>query len=364
MLPRAENNARLLDVGVFPGHFAALAIAQGYSVDGLGNEEMSDRFLNRAATNNVRTHTVDIECELFPADDDTYDVVVCTEIIEHLYRNPFHMLSESFRVLKPGGSLVVTTPNLGWHRNIFRLMNGTSYRHGIENPLDETFPVNLNYGHYREYTLIEIVHMLQEQSQYPYRFHVKERTFSTCWDDDSFSLALKRGRHPLWALLTLRNALFTALAPTWRSCLMVRAIKPQHCTWIKTTELRDVVGFGDVTVDEGPSNKSRRKLFAPYRTIETRASFAFRHEVKVCSTLTLSCTNLLHESSAPIDVMFFVNDVCVLKQQVPPAKAYTSVRLPLPVGNAEPVQIRVEVEKGGGAGVMLAWDRFLVMGEC
>lgn len=47
-----------------------------------------------------------------PVDDDTFNVVVAGEIIEHLYpKDVYKTLTEAFRVLKIGGRFLVTTPN-------------------------------------------------------------------------------------------------------------------------------------------------------------------------------------------------------------------------------------------------------------
>jgi len=55
-------------------------------------------------------HQVNMEDHL-PFQDQTFDAVVCCEGIEHVF-SPFKLFSELVRVLKPGGILVITTPNV------------------------------------------------------------------------------------------------------------------------------------------------------------------------------------------------------------------------------------------------------------
>lgn len=41
--------------------------------------------------------------------DNTYDYIVCTEVLEHLLQ-PFNAISEIWRILKPGGMLFLSVP--------------------------------------------------------------------------------------------------------------------------------------------------------------------------------------------------------------------------------------------------------------
>src|SRR6266852_1573258 len=62
-----------------------------------------------------------IETEAFPYEDNSFDVVLFCEIIEHLLSDPVHVLTEVRRVLKPGGDLVLTTPNVARLDNVRKI---------------------------------------------------------------------------------------------------------------------------------------------------------------------------------------------------------------------------------------------------
>jgi glycosyltransferase involved in cell wall biosynthesis/SAM-dependent methyltransferase len=86
-----------------------------------------------------------IEEDIFPYPDDFFDVVLFCEIIEHLLSDPVHALNEIRRVLKPGGSLVLTTPNVVRLDNVRKIIAGEN----VYDPYSGYGP----YGrHNREYT--------------------------------------------------------------------------------------------------------------------------------------------------------------------------------------------------------------------
>jgi ubiquinone/menaquinone biosynthesis C-methylase UbiE len=55
-----------------------------------------------------------IDSSQLPFSDQTFDSISCVEVIEHLeLKQTREILAEFIRVLKPGGKLIVTTPNYG-----------------------------------------------------------------------------------------------------------------------------------------------------------------------------------------------------------------------------------------------------------
>jgi glycosyltransferase involved in cell wall biosynthesis/SAM-dependent methyltransferase len=102
----------------------------------------------------------DAEKDRFSYDDKYFSTVLCCELLEHLTEDPMHMMSEINRILKPGGHLVLTTPNIGSLRAIAAILEG--YHPGffpayIRAPEDGAEP---EARHNREYTPKEIVLLL------------------------------------------------------------------------------------------------------------------------------------------------------------------------------------------------------------
>lgn len=57
-------------------------------------------------------YRVNLEDTFLPVEDDTFNFVLCSEVLEHMEKDPMFMMSEINRVLKPGGVLILTTPNV------------------------------------------------------------------------------------------------------------------------------------------------------------------------------------------------------------------------------------------------------------
>ena len=72
----------------------------------------------------IKVSKVNLENERFPYPDESFDLVVCNQVLEHL-KNIFLPLSEMERVLKPGGHLAIGIPNLAALHNRLLLFSGS-----------------------------------------------------------------------------------------------------------------------------------------------------------------------------------------------------------------------------------------------
>jgi len=108
LIKRYGNGTRLLDIGCGEGFFLFNASKFGYV--GKGVELSQD-----AAEYARREFGLDVEVKSFEElrfSENHFDVVTMWQVLEHLLY-PLITLEEIHRILKPGGMLVITTPDIG-----------------------------------------------------------------------------------------------------------------------------------------------------------------------------------------------------------------------------------------------------------
>lgn len=102
-----SRGTKVLDVGCGPGEMAAKLMERGYEVWGLDIAEPMIRYArDRCGADRFRVGDI----EHIPFRDNTFDAVVCLGVIEYLDTDE-QALREMWRVLKPGGTAVVSTPS-------------------------------------------------------------------------------------------------------------------------------------------------------------------------------------------------------------------------------------------------------------
>ncbi len=127
----AERGCRtVLDVPCGEGAFLARLAEMG--LDGHGAD-----LVNRLGAADERFRTADMNAAL-PYGDASFDAVVCIDGIEHLER-PFDFVRECRRIVRPGGVLIVSTPNISALRSRWRWLL-TGFHNKQKVPLNERAP--------------------------------------------------------------------------------------------------------------------------------------------------------------------------------------------------------------------------------
>lgn len=104
------NPLRVIDVGCGTGHLLLALSNRLHTPLRLYGLDFSDSAVRRSRQLVPSVEFVVASAYELPYPDDNFDMVTCTETLEHL-QWPEEALKEMFRVLKPGGQLVVTVPD-------------------------------------------------------------------------------------------------------------------------------------------------------------------------------------------------------------------------------------------------------------
>ena len=146
----------ILEVGSLPCHLTFLLREMDYSVVGIDLEPARlERFISNAS---LDIKKCEIETESFPFKDNTFDCVLFTEVFEHL-RNPLHVLEEIYRVLRRGGLLILSTPNLYYLPRFLFFLFGKGLSIDLYEELGRVRKVG-HVGHIREYSKKELENVL------------------------------------------------------------------------------------------------------------------------------------------------------------------------------------------------------------
>jgi len=139
-----RQTTRLLEIGFGSGVMLHAASRAGWNAEGV---EISRTATEHAQAEGFKVFCGDLSDARYP--DDYFDVVIASELLEHV-ADPRRIVTEIARILRPGGLLWATTPNikglssrvlrLNWtavgpdHLHLFsqkgisRLLNGAGFR--------------------------------------------------------------------------------------------------------------------------------------------------------------------------------------------------------------------------------------------
>ena len=158
IIKETSKDSKILEIGSVPGHFTTLMKKQGFKIEGVDIEP--NRLEKFWLKHQIKIHKVNVETETLPFESNSFDLIIFSEILEHLRINPIKPLLEINRILKTNGRLILSTPNVTPIMKLDFLFNNESFQ---GNPVKEFEKLETlgHMGHIRLYSLPEIKSILK-----------------------------------------------------------------------------------------------------------------------------------------------------------------------------------------------------------
>jgi len=147
-----DHRGNVLDLGANPYHLSTCLKNLGFNVQAINYD--FGPIEQEAEKNGIAIKTADLACGKIPVAGNLFDYVLLSETLEHFNFHPGEIINEIHRVLKPGGKVIITTPNLTRLNNRIKLFFGKS----IHQSLEKTNSIEI---HHREFTGEELISLLK-----------------------------------------------------------------------------------------------------------------------------------------------------------------------------------------------------------
>jgi len=214
-LALAARPRRVLDFGCeFATYAFFLRDHEDCEIHGADHPAVIPRLAPYWKANKLEVRAWDLVSGVCPYDE-PFDAVIASEVIEHVALPASETLARLATALRPGGTLVLSTPNIHRLSNILHLLEGRNILPQI--PKSGTLPI---WMHAREFTVNEVRAAIPEAGLEAGRVFT-----SSCWDRPGSSGERSLARRALKAAWYP----FSGLFPRYRSCIMGTALKSE-CT--------------------------------------------------------------------------------------------------------------------------------------
>ncbi len=155
-----SKNINVLDIGSHYLHISSLLSIMEFNVYSLDVSEFWNlNFVkNRSQKFNLKPIVENdlSKLESMKKIENKYDLIVFSEILEHITFNPINFWKTVHRIIKPGGLIYISTPNAFSLVNFFRKFKNMIFLKSIGIPVDQIMS-NVTYGHHwKEYSISEI----------------------------------------------------------------------------------------------------------------------------------------------------------------------------------------------------------------
>jgi SAM-dependent methyltransferase len=151
-IPVLPGTIRILDIGTTPFTLFIKKKFPEYDVWALDRTNLMEDRCKRAG---IQLKVCDLDNVSIPFEDEYFDIVIFTEVLEHVFAPPTSILTEIKRIMRPSGKLILSVPNIATLSKRIRLLFGITPLPNPDKQMKKEWVHG--HGHIHEYTRKEIL---------------------------------------------------------------------------------------------------------------------------------------------------------------------------------------------------------------
>ncbi|HOI30225.1 MAG TPA: class I SAM-dependent methyltransferase [Melioribacteraceae bacterium] len=154
-----EENIKILDVSAGFAIPSRVLQKMGYNISVTDSPEIAGHKICELHSKRFNyTPINNLETDELPFDENSYEVIMWLATIEHIQNSPRRILDWFYRILKPGGILIIDTPNILDLKKRLTFLCGSSFMPDIK----YIFHQKYHSGHHREYTREDLEYVITQ----------------------------------------------------------------------------------------------------------------------------------------------------------------------------------------------------------
>ena len=155
-IPRSATSIRILDIGTTP---FTIFVKLTYPLYDVWTLDRTELLKERCKVHGIHLRACDLDDHPPPFDDEYFDLVIFTEVLEHIFAPPREVLTGIRQILRAGGKLILSVPNIAALNKRIKLLVGVTPLPHPDLKMRKDWVHG--HGHLHEYTMKEIVSVLK-----------------------------------------------------------------------------------------------------------------------------------------------------------------------------------------------------------
>lgn len=153
--PRGKGK-KVLDIGIAYGFYDIILKNQfGFRVQGGELKKFIPKYCRLCQNHGIKVKAMDLMAEKLPFKKSEFNAVILAEIIEHLPISPYLLFKKINPIIKKGGYLLITIPNVAYFGNITKLLSGRNFLYKFDREKEIRQKIDTR-THVREYANYEL----------------------------------------------------------------------------------------------------------------------------------------------------------------------------------------------------------------